>query len=59
MHTVFETVPTTLAGLRAKIDFAGSVDVERVYLRSYRDCQSKVEGYVPDFTAQASMNRAT
>jgi hypothetical protein len=25
MHTVFETVPTTLAGLRAKIDFAGCV----------------------------------
>ena len=26
MHTVFETTPTTLEGLRAKIDFAGSVD---------------------------------
>jgi hypothetical protein len=26
MHTVFEAVPTTLVGLRAKIDFATSVD---------------------------------
>jgi hypothetical protein len=26
MYAVFETVPTTLAGMRAKIDFAGGVD---------------------------------